>query len=144
MVPYLTEENRALHAQLRIVDSIVWAAEELLPHLEIRRTVGSAVLHPTCSMRHLGDEAQLRAVAAACAEEVLVPDDAGCCAFAGDRGMLHPELAASATAREAAEVTARAFDAHLSANRMCEVGMDRATGRNYYSALIELEHATRP
>ncbi|MGR4879814.1 FAD-binding and (Fe-S)-binding domain-containing protein [Streptomyces sp. LARHCF249] len=144
VVPFLTEENRALHAELRIVDSVVWAAEELLPHLEIRRTVGSAVLHPTCSMRHLGDEAQLRAVAAACADEVVVPDDLGCCAFAGDRGMLHPELTASATAREAAEVTARPFDAHLSANRMCEVGMDRATGRSYSSVLLELEHATRP
>lgn len=144
VVPYLTEDNRALHAELRIVDSVVWAAEELLPHLRVRRRVGSAVLHPTCSMRHLGNEAQLRAVAGACAEEVVVPDDAGCCGFAGDRGMLHPELTASATAREAAEVTARAFDAHLSANRMCEVGMDRATGRHYHSALIELEHATRP
>ncbi|MEV7521254.1 FAD-binding and (Fe-S)-binding domain-containing protein [Streptomyces sp. NPDC091371] len=144
VVPYLTDDNRELHERLRIVDSIVWAADELLPRLEIRRTVGSAVLHPTCSMRHLGDEAQLRAVAEACADEVVVPDDAGCCAFAGDRGMLHPELTASATAREAAEVTARDFDAHLSANRMCEVGMDRATGRGYYSALLELERATRP
>uniref|UniRef100_A0AAU2JKT1 D-lactate dehydrogenase (cytochrome) n=1 Tax=Streptomyces sp. NBC_00049 TaxID=2903617 RepID=A0AAU2JKT1_9ACTN len=144
VVPYLTQDNRALHAELRIVDSVVWAAQELLPHLEILRTVGSAVLHPTCSMRHLGDEEQLRAVAAACADEVVVPDDAGCCAFAGDRGMLHPELTASAAAREAAEVTARSFDAHLSANRMCEVGMDRATGRSYYSALLELERATRP
>ncbi|MFF3213359.1 FAD-binding and (Fe-S)-binding domain-containing protein [Streptomyces sp. NPDC002886] len=144
VVPYLTDDNRSLHSELRIVDSIVWAAEELLPHLEVRRTVGSAVLHPTCSMRHLDDEAQLRAVAEACADEVVVPYDAGCCAFAGDRGMLHPELTESATAREAAEVTAREFDAHLSANRMCEVGMDRATGRSYYSALLELERATRP
>ncbi|MFD6888287.1 FAD-binding and (Fe-S)-binding domain-containing protein [Streptomyces sp. NPDC059957] len=144
VVPYLTDDNRSLHAELRIVDSIVWAAEELLPHLEVRRTVGSAVLHPTCSMRHLDDEAQLRAVAEACADEVVVPYDAGCCAFAGDRGMLHPELTESATAREAAEVRAREFDAHLSANRMCEVGMDRATGRSYYSALLELERATRP
>lgn len=144
VVPYLTDDNRSLHAELRIVDSVVWAAEELLPHLEVRRTVGSAVLHPTCSMRHLDDEAQLRAVAEACADEVVVPYDAGCCAFAGDRGMLHPELTEAATAREAAEVTAREFDAHLSANRMCEVGMDRATGRSYYSALLELERATRP
>ncbi|MGW0394845.1 FAD-binding and (Fe-S)-binding domain-containing protein [Streptomyces sp. NPDC003042] len=144
VVPYLTEDNRALHAHLRVVDSVVWAAEELLPRLEIRRTVGSAVLHPTCSARHLGDEAQLLAVAGACADEVVVPDDAGCCAFAGDRGMLHPELTASATARAAAEVTARQFDAHLSANRMCEVGMERATGRSYRSALLELERATRP
>ncbi|KUJ66864.1 hypothetical protein ACZ90_32425 [Streptomyces albus subsp. albus] len=83
-------------------------------------------------------------MAEACADEVVVPDDAGCCAFAGDRGMLHKELTDSATAKEAAEVGLRAYDAHLSANRMCEIGMERATGRPYRSALIELEHATRP
>ena len=50
--------------------------------------------------RHCGG----RAVAA----EVTVPVDWGCCGFAGDRGLLHPELTASATAREAAEVAASA------------------------------------
>ncbi|MCB5168411.1 FAD-binding oxidoreductase [Streptomyces bambusae] len=144
VVPYLTDDNRELHAELTVLDSVVWAADELLPRLEVLRRVGSAVLHPTCSTRHLGDGARLRAVAEACAEEVVVPQDAGCCAFAGDRGMLHPELTAAATAREAAEVTARPFDAHLSANRMCEVGMNRATGRSWHSVLVELELATRP
>lgn len=144
VVPYLSADNRELHAELRVVDSLVWAADELLPHLTVHRTLGSAVLHPTCSMRHLGDEAQLRAVAEACADEVVMPDDAGCCAFAGDRGMLHRELTESATREEAAFVTSRDFDAHLSANRMCEVGMDHATGRDYYSALLALERATRP
>ncbi|MEV0117311.1 FAD-binding and (Fe-S)-binding domain-containing protein [Streptomyces sp. NPDC050844] len=144
VVPHLTADNRQLHQELTVVDSLVWAADELLPHLTVYRTVGSAVLHPTCSMSHLGDEAQLRTLAEACADEVVVPDDAGCCAFAGDRGMLHKELTESATRKEAAEVTARDFDAHLSANRMCEVGMDHATGRHYYSVLLELERATRP
>ncbi|MFD3726183.1 FAD-binding and (Fe-S)-binding domain-containing protein [Streptomyces sp. NPDC058671] len=144
VVPYLTEDNRALHAEMTAVDSLVWAADELLPRLDVRRRVGSAVVHPTCSMRHLGDEEKLTVLAEACAEEVVVPADAGCCAFAGDRGMLHPELTASATAREAAEVTARSFDAHLSANRMCEIGMERATGRDYGSVLLALERATRP
>ncbi|GAB7029717.1 FAD-binding and (Fe-S)-binding domain-containing protein [Streptomyces sp. NPDC021749] len=145
VVPYLTAENHALHAELTVVDSVVWAAQELLPRLTVRRTAGSAVLHPTCAMRHLGDEAQLRRVAEACAREVVVPDDAGCCAFAGDRGMLHRELTGAATAKEAAEVTARPFDLHLSANRMCEIGMDLATeGRGYCSALLALERATRP
>ncbi|MFD7970742.1 FAD-binding and (Fe-S)-binding domain-containing protein [Streptomyces clavifer] len=144
VVPYLTEANRDLHRELTVVDSLVWAAEELLPALTVFRRTGSAVLHPTCSMEHLGDVAHLRAVAEACAEEVVVPDDAGCCAFAGDRGMLHKELTDSATAKEGAEVGAREYDAYLSANRMCEIGMDRATGRAYHSALIELELATRP
>ncbi|MEU9709638.1 FAD-binding and (Fe-S)-binding domain-containing protein [Streptomyces sp. NPDC047967] len=144
VVPHLTEDNRALHRELTVVDSLVWAAEELLPRLTVFRTAGSAVLHPTCSMEHLGDVEQLRALAAACAEEVVVPDDAGCCAFAGDRGMLHKELTDAATAAEAAEVGRRPYDAYLSANRMCEIGMERATGHPYHSALIELERATRP
>ncbi|WP_097866039.1 FAD-binding and (Fe-S)-binding domain-containing protein [Streptomyces sp. rh34] len=144
VVPYLTEGNRALHRELTVVDSLVWAADELLPELTVFRTTGSAVVHPTCSMEHLGDVGQLRALAEACADEVVVPDDTGCCAFAGDRGMLHKELTDSATAKEAAEVGRRAYDAYLSANRMCEIGMERATGQPYRSALIELEHATRP
>ncbi|MEE1793478.1 FAD-binding and (Fe-S)-binding domain-containing protein [Streptomyces sp. BE308] len=144
VVPYLTEENRELHRELTVVDSLVWAADELLPELTVLRRAGSAVLHPTCSMEHLGDVEQLRALAEACADEVVIPDDAGCCAFAGDRGMLHKELTDSATAKEAAEVNSREYDAYLSANRMCEIGMDRATGREYYSVLMELERATRP
>ncbi len=95
-------------------------------------------------MEHLDDVGQLRTVAEACAEEVVIPDDAACCGFAGDRGMLHKELTASATAKEAAEVNTREYDTYLCANRMCEIGMDRATGRSYYSALMELERATRP
>ncbi|MFE1404618.1 FAD-binding and (Fe-S)-binding domain-containing protein [Streptomyces sp. NPDC058770] len=144
VVPYLTDDNRELHRELTIVDSLVWAADELLPGLTVLRKVDSAVLHPTCSMQHLGDVEQLRTVAEACAEEVVIPDDAGCCAFAGDRGMLHKELTESATAKEAAEVNTRDYDAYLSANRMCEIGMDRATGHSYYSVLMELERATRP
>ncbi|MFI5804838.1 FAD-binding and (Fe-S)-binding domain-containing protein [Streptomyces sp. NPDC051561] len=144
VVPYLTDDNRELHAELRIVDSIVWAAEELLPGLTVLRRSASAVLHPTCSMQHLGDVEQLREVAEACADEVVVPDDVRCCAFAGDRGMLHKELTESASAREAAEVAERTYERYLSANRMCEVGMEHSTGRPYHSILLELERATRP
>ncbi|NLU73260.1 FAD-binding oxidoreductase [Streptomyces sp. HNM0575] len=145
VVPYLTAANRKLHERMTVVDSVAWAAQELLPRLTVERRTGSAVLHPTCSMQHLGGSEQLRTVAEACAEEVVVPVDARCCGFAGDRGMLHKELTASAAAREAAEVGARDFDAYLSANRMCEVGMDQATGgRGYRSVLTELERATRP
>ncbi|WP_149182922.1 FAD-binding and (Fe-S)-binding domain-containing protein [Streptomyces sp. TRM49041] len=143
IVPYLDGQTRELHGELTVLDSLVWAADHLLPHLATRRTVRSAVVHPTCSMRHLGVDGRLAALAAVCADEVVVPEDAGCCAFAGDRGMLHRELTESATAREAAEVRARTFDAHLSANRMCEIGMQHATGRRYCSVLLELERATR-
>ena len=64
--------------------------------------------------------------------------------MAGDRGLLHPELIEAATADEAAEVTARGFDAHLSSNRTCEIALERSTGRPYESVVQLLERATRP
>ncbi|MEV6012520.1 FAD-binding and (Fe-S)-binding domain-containing protein [Streptomyces sp. NPDC051976] len=143
VVPYLTDANRELHGELTVVDSVVWAAEQLLPKLTVANRVGCAVLHPTCSLRHLGHTDALETVARACAREVVVPDDSGCCGFAADRGTLHEELVDAATRREAEEVAARGYDAYLSANRMCELGMEHATGEPYESVLIALERATR-
>lgn len=141
--PYLTPENRRRHRELTVVDSIAWAARELLPHLEVTARLDSAVIHPTCSMRHLGDVDDLHAIARFVARDVCMPVYAECCGFAGDRGLLHKELTESATAHEAAEVAAGEFDAYLSANRTCEIGMQHATGRPYHSVLLALEHATR-
>jgi len=141
---YLTPENQSKHEQLTIIDSLEWGANEILPNLEITKKSASAVLHPTCSMRHLGDVQDLQRLATACSEYVEVPVYAECCGFAGDRGMLHKELTETATIHEAEEVRAREFSAHLSANRTCEIGMQHATGLPYYSVLIELERASRP
>ncbi len=128
--------------ELRFVDAVE-LARDLLPRLTVTHRLGSLALHPTCSTTRLGVNGALEAVAAAVADEVVVPDDWGCCAYAGDRGLLHPELTASATAREAAEVVGRGPDAHASANRTCELGMTAATGRPYRHVLELLEEATR-
>ena len=63
--------------------------------------------------------------------------------MAGDRGLLHPELTAAATADEAAELSSQSFDAYLSANRTCEIALEQATGRPYQSVVQLLEEATR-
>jgi D-lactate dehydrogenase len=49
--------------------------------------------------------------------------------------MLHPELTASATRQQAAEITAVDAAAHASCNRTCEIGMTQATGRPYRHVL---------
>jgi D-lactate dehydrogenase len=138
----LADEWKERLAKLEVLDSVAWG-ERLLERLEVKRRAGSATVHPTCSARHLGLERRLQAIAEALAEEVVVPPSATCCGFAGDRGMLHPELTAAATRDEAAEVTTREFDLHLSSNRTCEMGLERATGRMYESFLFPLEELTR-
>jgi D-lactate dehydrogenase len=52
-------------------------------------------------------------------------------------------LTASATAAEAAEITAGTYDAYVSDNRTCELGLSRATGRPYRHVLELLEECTR-
>jgi D-lactate dehydrogenase len=136
-------DNHPRYRGMRIVDAVDFAAEHILPNLDIDAPLGSVVVHPTCSSTRAGSNANLATLAAAVAREVTVPDDWGCCAFAGDRGMLHPELTASATTREADEVDAQYFDAYVSCNRTCEIGMTRATGHEYQHILEVLDHAAR-
>jgi D-lactate dehydrogenase len=139
----LSDELRARHAKLEILDSVEWALR-LVPELELRGRVASAVVHPTCATRHLGLSGGLAELAAHVADEVTVPVATTCCGFAGDRGMLRPELAESATAPIAREIHERGpFDLHLSANRTCEVGMERATGAPYSSIVLALEGLSR-
>jgi D-lactate dehydrogenase len=132
------------HPSLRVIDAVDFAAEQILPRLDVDATLGSVVVHPTCSSSRAGSNPNLLTLAAAVAGDVTVPQDWGCCAFAGDRGMLHPELTASATALESAEVDAHKFDAYVSCNRTCEIGMTRATGHPYQHILEVLDRAASP
>jgi D-lactate dehydrogenase len=128
---------------LRIVDSVEFAARTLLPRLTVARREACVVLHPVCSLVKMNLSADLERIARACAMEVVVPLEAGCCGFAGDRGWLVPELTASATRREADEVASAQPSGCYSSSRTCEIGMTRATGRVYRSHLFLLEWATR-
>ena len=139
----LSEYNAECLGKLEILDSVAWAHDRLLPWLEVGEKVGTATVHPTCATRHLGLTYRLEALAEALADDVFVPPTATCCGFAGDRGISHPELTAAATAPEAAEVSGRHFDAHLSSNRTCEIGLERATGEPYKSVILLLERLTR-
>jgi D-lactate dehydrogenase len=91
----------------------------------------------------MGLALRLKALAGTLAEDVYVAPSATCCAFAGDRGISHPELTESATRPQAEELEGRRFDARLSNNRTCEIGLARATGEPYESVLILLERLTR-
>jgi D-lactate dehydrogenase len=140
----LSEGNAAHLAALSVLDSVAWAHDRLLPGLEVTDKVRAAAIHPTCATHRQGHAWRLGALAAALADEVYLPPTGTCCGFAGDRGISHPELTAAATRDEAAELAGRRFDAYLSSNRTCEIGMSRATGKDYESVINALERATRP
>jgi D-lactate dehydrogenase len=129
---------------LRTLDFPSFWAREVLPGLgEAPRRKGTAILHPTCTLVKAGAASDLVAVARAHSERLELPRFAECCGFAGDRGFLVPELTASATAVEAAEIRAilerEPGAGCYSTCRTCEIGMARAVGRPFGS-LLHLVH----
>ncbi len=120
---------------MRVEDAVAFTVREILPSLAVATKAASLTLHPTCSTTHLGIGADLRTLAEAVADEVVVPTAWGCCGYAGDRGMLHPELTDGATREEAADVAAYPTEQYASCNRTCEMGMSRATGQTYRHVL---------
>ena len=128
---------------LTIVDSVAFARRELLPRLTVRRRLPDAALHISCGARHLGLDDDLSALAHAVAERVTVPFGEGCCGFAGDRGLSHPELTASATAPMAATFAAAHHTLGLTSNLTCGIGMTRGCGFPFRSALEVLEEVSR-
>jgi len=79
----------------------------------------------------MGLDATLIAVAQACAEHVVVPADIGCCAFAGDKGFVRPEMNAHALRSLAPAV--KDCVAGYSTSRTCEIGLSLHGGVTYRS-----------
>ena len=128
---------------IKVIDAIEFVEDQVIGRLEVKQKVDSVTLHPTCSATHLGIVDTLARVAGAAAEDVRVPAEWNCCGYAGDRGMLHPELTHAATKREAAQATELGSACHASSNRTCELGLTAATGKEYEHILEILERVSR-
>jgi len=139
----LTEAERERFEQIEVLDSIAWVHDRLLGRLQMSRRVKTAAIHPVCSAGQMGLTGKLEAIAAQLADEVLTPPGAGCCGMAGDRGLLHPELPASALRDEAAALAGHEIDEHLCSNRTCEIALEQITGAPYASFVLLLERLTR-
>jgi D-lactate dehydrogenase len=139
----LEGERKKQYESLKIIDSIAWC-HDLLPNLTIPHKLRRAAVHPTCSITQLGLAGALKEIALCLADDVEVPIGTTCCGTAGDRGLLHPELVVSATREVRLVLIDRPFDAYLSANRTCEMGLRHATARPYESFIFLLEELSRP
>jgi D-lactate dehydrogenase len=139
----LDDEDKQIWQQLKLVDSIEFLHDHVLPKLETHPLVEEVILHPNCSARKLGLDSKLLGIAQKCAKSATVPFNLGCCAFAGDRGLLFPELTASATEKESVEVNSYDYDGYYSSNIPCEIGMSEATGKDYMSIVYLVERASR-
>ena len=132
--PVLTEENKIKFDRLRILDSVDFLFDVVLPRVKPMPLRKKVVLHPVCSLQKMQTEHKLIKIAKHFADTVDVPLNAGCCGMAGDRGFLFPELIVSATAGEVSEVRQKDYDGYYSTTKTCEMAMSTA-GKNYESIL---------
>ncbi len=139
----LSHEDKSLWKKLTLLDGIEFLHDHLLPKLNVHPLEEEVVLHPNCSLRKLGLDGKMLNIAKRCARSATIPLDLGCCAFAGDRGLLFPELTASATEKETSEVLEHQYDGYYSSNITCEIGMSEATGKDYMSIVYLVERAGR-
>jgi D-lactate dehydrogenase len=83
-------------------------------------------------------------VASLCSTHVLLPEGVGCCAYAGDKGMTHPELNKWATRKLRKQIE----DAHIpvgySNSRTCEIGLQHNSGIPYMSIVYLVNQCTQP
>lgn len=143
MPEILSADEQERFAKIRVLDVVQWLAEDVVDHLDITEDLGRIAVHPPCSGEHLGTTGSLVTLAGACGR-AEIPDGAACCGTAGDRVMLHPELVESATREERAGLDEGDFDAFVSTNRTCEMGLEMVAEKPFESIATLLERASRP
>ena len=130
-------------AGLQVLDLVEFIHDHLLDRLTFTKQTEPVVLHLTCSTRRMGLDAKMKAVAAACATEVVVPEDVGCCGFAGDKGFTTPELNAHALRHLSKDIPAGA-KAGYSNSRTCEIGLSDHSGLPYRSIVYLVDACSTP
>jgi D-lactate dehydrogenase len=139
---YLTDENKARFDKMTILDSIDFAADMLLPRLNVSKKKEKIVFHPVCSLHKMGTMPKLYVIGKACAVQADIPAFAGCCGMAGDRGFYYPQLTQSATKLESNEVKLKDYDGYYSSAKTCEMALSEAVGKNYESILKLLDEVS--
>jgi D-lactate dehydrogenase len=137
--PALTEDNKLKFDQLKIMDSVVFLHDMVLPNAVVKTRKKSIVLHPVCSLEKMKTDPQFLKIAKHFSENVLVPQHSGCCGMAGDRGFLFPEFTESATHLEAQEIKNEFFEGYYSSTKTCEIALTDATKKNYESILYLID-----
>lgn len=128
---------------LQILDLVQYLEQTLAPRLPLEQRHHEVVLHPVCAVKKMGLEAQLIHLAQRCAHKVTVPLGAGCCGFAGDRGLLFPELPQSALADSSAELAGVQADFYCASSRSCEMGLSLTLERPYESIVYLLANSLK-
>lgn len=143
MSPCLQHMKQTLDARLKLYEPIEFTLTYLADRLDFKPLPEKIAIHNTCSSTKMGQNDNFYTLAKMCAQEVVVPENVGCCGWAGDRGFTHPELTASALKELKPQITPD-ISGGYSTSRTCEIGLTLHSGISYKSILYLVDRATTP
>ncbi|MDO0823113.1 FAD-binding and (Fe-S)-binding domain-containing protein [Desulfosporosinus nitroreducens] len=141
--PCLYRMKRAFKSGIKLHDSVEFTHDFLMGHLKFRQVPETVAVHVTCSSVKMHISDKFKALAEACAEKVIMPDDVHCCGFAGDRGFSFPELNYSALAGLKPSLPKECTSGY-SNSRTCEIGLSLHSGISYQSLMYLVDRASSP
>ena len=135
--PILCDQSPCLHRMrhtmqhMKLYEPAEFIDKFVMSELEITPLDTCVAVHVTCSTRQMGVADSIIRVAKACAKNVLVPEEIGCCAFAGDKGFMEPELNEWALRKLKPQVEKAGATMGVSNSRTCEIGLSTHSGIDY-------------
>jgi D-lactate dehydrogenase len=136
----ISEEIRKKWKKLTFIDIIPFL-NEITKSILIKPIDTKVVLHPTCSTHKMEQVDIMKELAERCATEVIIPQNSSCCGFAGDRGMIVPDLAKNSIELNKSSLTEeeRKYNGY-SSSRMCEIGVSEKEQMYSSIALLVLDY----
>ncbi|WP_434339489.1 FAD-binding and (Fe-S)-binding domain-containing protein [Motilimonas cestriensis] len=128
--PCAMTANAGIASTLKIYDSVEFIDQFVLPRLTLTPLDEPVMLHITCSTHKRGLATTMQRIAAQCTTNLIVPPDMQCCGFAGDKGLLFPELNTAALADLKGQVP-EGCHIGVSNSRTCEIGLSEHSGISY-------------
>ena len=144
--PVLCDQSPCLHRmkhkikKMRLYEPAEFILGFLADRLDFHQTDTPVAIHLTCSMRLMHKTGKMLELARMCSSDVVVPEGVGCCGFAGDKGMTHPELNKYALRKLKAQV--KGVPVGYSNSRTCEIGLATNSGIPYVSIAYLVNRCT--
>jgi D-lactate dehydrogenase len=146
--PVLCDQSPCLHRmrhtikKMKLYEPVEFITTFLLDRLEFTPTDTPVAVHITCSMRRMGLDKQVIDLAKRCSSNVLIPEETGCCGFAGDKGFTHPEVNAYALRKLRPQIETAGICRGYSNSRTCEIGLTTNSGIAYRSIVYLVDECT--